>query len=800
MERDLETICLKCLEKEPQRRYGSAEALAQDLERWLADEPIQARPSTPLEKSVKWVRRRPAVAALLAVSALGLVGLLILAGFLWQNAEKRAQAVQDLQAARQEQQLAEEHVEAKRAEVQHLENFANLTQTKLQAASATAQQILYDADMQFAHAAWETENVPRMMTLLERYLPQPNQEDRRGFEWHYLRRLSQGDLFTRNAHPYPKAQAGKVPAPFNPVLVALAADGKTMASTGADQTIRLWELATGKLLRTIERPAGLAVAMGFGTDANLILITLKQRDFQAWSQEIMDVRSGKSKPSLKGLADALAFQEYSLGEGKGPKTGNADLARLPAPVSFLPAMASGSEAGRMLFGLAVPFPDAALAPFCLALDPDKKILALGGALATVPTQKDPRMKQEMAIVLWDLTAGHRKTILKGDAGFILAVAFSPDGGSLASTSFDGTIKLWDLAKGQERAVLKGHSGRVLSLAYTPDGKLVSGAADGVVKVWDPASATVLISLRGHRFGITNLAVTGDGRTLVSGSADGYVKAWNPASQPGPVVVKGWNRVTSLAFSADSRNLAGLDKDKKIKFCAALTGQELPAFEASKTISSLECFAYSSDGKSIALAGSGDVKLWDLATRKEVQTLTGHTGPVIAIVFSPDGKTLTAAGRHKTIRHWQLATGKELAMVKDVPLDGRSFAWSRDGQRYAVADRHLVKIREAATGNEQQTIDTFPDNIRVLAFSPDGKRLAMGGDMDDLGRASGVKIWVLATGREVLALGGSGSVISGLNFSPDGRRLAAILSRGNMLNPLSPETVEVKIWDATPGPP
>ncbi len=191
VDRDLETICLKCLHKEPSKRYPSAEALADDLERWLRGEPVQARRSSSGERMVKWARRRPALAALLVLSVVSLLTLVI--GGVWYS-------------------------------------------TRLQASLDSSRRHLYAAHVSEALDAWQHDDVPRLVELLEAHRPQPGEEDLRGFEWYYLWRLCHRDRFTVPARP------GTVTS------IAVSADSQTIAIGQADGIGTLLDAATGQQL------------------------------------------------------------------------------------------------------------------------------------------------------------------------------------------------------------------------------------------------------------------------------------------------------------------------------------------------------------------------------------------------------------------------------------------------------------------------------------------------------------------------------------------------------------------------
>ncbi|MFO0869047.1 MAG: protein kinase [Pirellulales bacterium] len=264
IDHDLETICLKCLEKSPHDRYASAEALADDLQRWLAGEPIVARPATALERLFKWSRRQPLMAGSLATVAATGISLLVLAGFLWQNAEARAQAVKNLgeaqtqlaqvdgerQRAERRKSEAEELADQIKGEVDRLQKAASAAQEQLDNARTEARRTLYAADVQLAHAAWQSGNVSSTNELLEKYLPQNDAvgDDPRGFEWHYLWR--QTHAARRSWRPETPTSAGVSPLQG----IAFSPDGKTVATasiSGGAKNIRLWNVADGRLIRTI---------------------------------------------------------------------------------------------------------------------------------------------------------------------------------------------------------------------------------------------------------------------------------------------------------------------------------------------------------------------------------------------------------------------------------------------------------------------------------------------------------------------------------------------------------------------
>jgi WD40 repeat protein len=864
---DPETICLKCLDKDPQGRYATAEALAEDLERWVEGEPIQARPAGRWERTAKWVRRRPALAGLAGVSAGSTLCLLVLAGFLWHNAEIRAEAVQDLEDARREQKAAKVEAAAqeklaadKRVEVRQLEAIANQerqrardAQEKARQVQETARHTLYAADMQLAHAAWQTDSVPGLVGLLERHQAEA---DLRGFEWNYLWRLGHQERFTLRAHVPPSRPGavdpfGGVGPPFgndaNPVLLAVSADSKTLATASLTDPIKLWDLQTGKLRKALSAPPGSVAALTFAPDnKDLVTVTFKgdgkdfRKDFSGvdykWIQGVM---SGKEKPSVKPLLAGFAVHALPL-DGGAARALALPANRVNVPLSVL----AGERAGFVVMTTAlVPLAGQRLvSPMTAAPSPKGELLAIGGLATFSPTPKEPKMKQVGAILLWDVAADQEKALLLAHNGPVAGLAFAPDGKTLASTGFDKVVKLWDVGSARERATLHGHSAPLVAVAFSPDGKrLASGAADGIIKVWDSAAAQLLLSCKGHRQGVLGLAWGPEGRILASGSMDGVAKVWDVSAMHGPPILKGFeSAVKGLAFTPEGGAVAAVSQDGTLlvsdiatgsprlrhkltvefgfNYCAAFSpdcrtlagggpraGVELYDVAAGDKRLTLPghqgvvyCLAFAPNGKTLAVgtgAGnkSGEIKLWDPAKGKELHTLAGYKSRVQSLAWSPDGRTLAGGARDGTVKLWEAATRKERLSFE---AGGRvqALAFSPDGSRLAVAAGSTITLREVGSGKVLVTMEGYSHEPDSLAFSPDGRRLASGGGEGELGRGGGVKLWDTSNGLEVLTLGGPSEVISAVAFSPDGGRLAAAAVTGPGIMFLGKAEGQVRFWD------
>ncbi|MFO0905980.1 MAG: WD40 repeat domain-containing protein [Pirellulales bacterium] len=297
-----------------------------------------------------------------------------------------------------------------------------------------------------------------------------------------------------------------------------------------------------------------------------------------------------------------------------------------------------------------------------------------------------------------------RTTFRGHTSVVVAAAFSPDGKTLASASYDGTLKLWDMTTGREAATLGEYKGCLGYVAFSPDGKtLATGAIGspigypdlGYVKLWDVATGKVRATVAGDSFEAA--AFSPDGKTLAAINSDGDVKLWDLDRNRERAVLQGHTQedrktsdaaagVKSVAFSPDGKTLAAAARDMTVKVWDVATGKRSTLQGHTHAV---YWVAFGSDSTTLASA-SGDktVKLWNLATSKESATLRGHTDSVMSIAFSPDGKLLASASSDETVKIWEVATGKERATLKGTEAVW-SVAFSPDGLRFASAGGTLA---------------------------------------------------------------------------------------------------------------
>jgi WD40 repeat protein len=361
--------------------------------------------------------------------------------------------------------------------------------------------------------------------------------------------------------------------------------------------------------------------------------------------------------------------------------------------------------------------------------------------------------------------------LAGHADRVHSVAFSPDGKTLVSGSFDGTVRLWDVATHQQignpLTGHTGHTGPVLSVAFSPDGKtLASGSSDDTVRLWDVATHQQIgNTLTGHTRPVLSVAFSRDGKTLASGSSDDTVRLWDVATQQqiGYPLTGHTDEVYSVGFSPGGATLASGSGDGTVRLWDVATQQQI-GYPLTGHTAEVDSVAFSPDGATLASGSAdGSVLSWDVATHQQIgNPLTGHGGTVFCVAFSPDGKTLATGSLDDTVRLWDVATQQPIGN----PVTGYSVAFSPDGKTLATgAYDHTVRLYGVITLTGI-VLSGHTGTVDSVAFSPDGKTLASGSSDHE------VRLWDVATRRQIgNPLTGHGGTVWSVAFSRDGKTLA-----------------------------
>jgi WD40 repeat protein len=772
--KDLDTICQKCLQKDPGRRYDSPQSLADDLRRFLAGEPIRARPVRSVERGMLWVRRNPVVAALAASLVVAL--LAGVAGATLFALEARSEA------GRATRKSEEAEREAR---------SARLAEANARREARRAREREYGASMASAQHAWGTHQIPRFVAVLQAQIPRPGEEDFRTFEWYYWRNLVRSGHFTL------PERMGRVTG------LAFSPDGKRLASAGHDGTAEVWEVGTRQVVHRLHEHTGPVACVAWSPDGKRLATASADRTVILW-----DATTGKTQKILKGHASPVHCVAFNA-DGKQVASGGAELKWWD--------VATGEETRSTL-----------MAPrrqiYAVAFSPDSKSLAAGLADGTVTVLSAATGKEVInfkghnrhehsgtvtslaycpdgrrlvscggwTAKVWDAGTGQEIQTFTGHNQHVHAVAFSPDGKRVASGCENRTVKVWEAATGQEVLSLQAHAAPVRAVAFSPDGKRVaSGSLDGAVKVWDAINGQKppTLTTRGAYFTRASVAFSPDGKRLASQDGEGVAKVWDVRAGRDVLAVKG--PIGRVAFSPDGKRLAS-GTGGMLKLWDADTGRETLTLKALAEGGNLG-FAFSPDGKRLAAPGiKGTVKVHDAATGQVLLTLWGHTQRADFVAYSPDGKLLASGGDiddptsdrglKGEVKVWDALTGQELFAFPAGRGGVHEVVFSPDGKRLAAACHDgTVRMWSTATGELVHTLRGHQSPVYGVAFSPDGKRLSSG-SWDTT-----VMLWDTATGLEVLTLRGYPRSVCSVAFSPDGRRLAARSDHGLVM-----------IWDASSG--
>ncbi|HMY71875.1 MAG TPA: hypothetical protein PLQ88_08565, partial [Blastocatellia bacterium] len=667
---------------------------------------------------------------------------------------------------RQQAEAARNEADQQRNEAEAQRTFAEEQQLRAESQELSNRRLLYTSQMALANTAWNESNVGRVLELLTAQIPKPSEPDLRGFEWHYLWRISHTEIATLQQPSFSSATAfssdgrqlisitrdgtikqwdtltwkevasskwKSLGSTFSPTFSAdrkLAAAQRVSGRETKTSSIGIWEVSTGKLLKSLVPtviPAVAARSFAFSVDGKYLAIGFYQGQIV-----IFEIATGKEVLNFQGRSQQVNGLAYSP---DGTKLVSNDLDGL----AKLWDVRSGKEL--------MTYRSTSTA----AYSPDGRFWAAGG--------------QNESVMIRDLKTNKDVKTLGSQKG-VMSVVFSPDGKKLAAGGVDLQIRVWETETWNELAIIKGHGNPINTLIFSDDGqKLVSGSRDGIVKVWDLARRQTPPTYCGSK-GISDIAFTPDGSKLIVASPDQSFTIQD--------IVTGSEVYSRRAHNKDEKTsglhplilLLAPDRerlmtrgDDGLAFWSISNGKELlrmiPRVETG-------AMALTSDSRLLATSyrGSGDIQIWEARTGNELFRLHVEAPNLNGMVFLPDNRTLVTG--FDDLVFLDMRTHQE---VKKVRTNSRAFfsmKLSPDGRTIAVGSNlGSVSLHNATTGKEIFTLKGHGSAINDLAFSPDGKRLASSS-------VDSTRLWDLTTGQEVFTLPPAYKIA----FSPNGRQLAA----------------------------
>jgi len=781
VDRDLEIICFKCLAKEAEARYPTALALAEDLERWLRREPIQARPVRPVERVLKWMRRRPKVAALVVL--LNVVFALGLAGILWMSIRLAAKAKES------HERLVRMNIAAGNRLVENSDYLSGLLwfseALRLEQGDAAREEIhRYRLDATLRHS-------PRLLQVLFHEGALTSLE----FSPDGGRLLTASEDKTARVWGVASGEPLTPPLPHEDTLGAAcwSPDGRTALTMSRDGVAKVWDATSGQTIATLPQPADFRPVFdridpmaSFSPDGRWVLTVFGSFAARVWE-------AGTGKLILTLAHSNLVYDAAFSPDGRFIITGSNDrTARIWEAATGKPTgviLRHKHWVNRVRFS------------------------ADGARVLTVNDRK--------WLQVWDWAAGNPLSPPFGQDYVLFDASFSPDGQSVLSAGWDMTARLWETTTGRQFAQLN-HPAGLHRARFSPDGtRIVTVSDDRGVRVWDSIKGKLMPSVLP---GDSRVAFSSNGRLLATASLDGIVRVWDLSG--GNSVIRTFSHdevivaefspderyvvtastgpehnarvydastgqlvtppmqhsriVRQAVFSPDSRRLLTASDDGTARLWEVPTGKEIcPPMQHVRPVRRA---AFNRDGTRVVTAcDDGAARIWDAASGRLAMPPLTHSNAVVSAEFSPDGRLIVTASLDQTARLWDAFTGKPISLTLLHPQPVYVAAFSPDGRRVvtvcssqgrgAERTRSFGQVWDVATGQRRGSPLRHDHVVYYAEFGPDGRRVVT------TSQDGTARVWDASTGRQLASSLRYGRALVQARFSPDGRRVAVGTSEG-----------------------
>ncbi len=772
--RDLETIVLKAIDHEPRHRYQTAQAMLDDLRRFINDEPVRARRIAWHEHLWRWSRRNKGLAASLLV-VIGLLLVLSLgslsAAAIWYRQETRQRRL-----ASANERLAADRLAALQRESKLLQRETSLRR-EAQDANLLAEsrgealrQSLYAAEMNLAcQSARLQDGIPVVKALVDNWKAPAGQMDPRGWEWFYLKSLCHRDQLTMRGD-----SSGVVGCDWSP-------DGRFLACSTWNGSLEVWDAHRGELVhRDLDRHRVSSRAVAWSPDGTRIATAAVDGTIV-----ITDAVSGKQLASMAGQ-DAISDLAWSpdgtqLATDGVTQVWGADGRKLRTYGSKTTCIAWSPD-GKSLVGGQVDGEviwwdvldrvrprvwktGSTRRNSRVCYRPDGRLLAVGSAGGKITLWKipdalspgKPRLQRTLTASLGSLTsldwhpggeclvsAGDDRAVdtwcltqsepgkletLRGHQHTINQACWSPDGRRIASVSEDGTARIWiPKTPAERRDSLPGSRG-LSGAAWHPQGVRLACIQGNEIKVWDTVRSVPMMTLTGHRRGIRQVRWSPDGQRLATASRDGTANIWTLAGDHELTLRGQGGELRTVAWSPDGSQLATAGQEKTICIWNAATGELQVTMEGHRSgIVDLRWHPF--DGRLASCSSDHTIKIWDPIEGLARKTLAGHEGFVTAIAWDAAGKRLASCSHDQSVRLWDVERGVVAQIFKGHLRQVESLCWNATSSRLASLSRdgHLI-LWDPGLGQKVCTLHgPRGDDVRI-AWSPDGTRL-VGVSRDD----------------------------------------------------------------------
>ncbi len=748
---DLDWITLKALEKERERRYESASSLAQDLERHLNNEPVEAGPPSTLYRLHKLVRRNR-----LAFAAAAAIAVLLVAGI-------GVSTWQAIRASRAESLARQRLADVQIAQQQTIKRLKESARSDwVFARDLLVKDRKRDA---FAYLARSCENDPDSASAAETSALALS-------DWN-----SPPSLATLNGHAEMVRSA------------QFSADGKRMVTASNDRTARIWDVTTGALLITLDGHKDVVCSAQFSADGSRVVTASFDRTSRVWSSE-----DGKLLATLKGHSGVVNGAQFN-NDGTRVVTSSEDhTARLwdAASGALLATLqdfeyvwsAQFSADGRRIVNASGD----GMARVWDAAD-GKLLVTLQGHEAPVRSaQFSPdgsrimTSSDDKTARVWDSATGKLLITLQGHEASVRSAQFSADGSRIVTASEDKTARLWEAATGDLQVTLKGHERGVVSAQFSADGRrIVTASSDRTARVWESGMGRLLAVFHGHEGAIRSAQFSADGSRIVTASEDKTARVWAVTGGLLAILRGHENKVWGVQFSTDGRQIVSASMDKTARVWEAATGRLVSIIKGHERVVSSAQF--SMDGKRVVTASNDNsARVWDSASGKQLAILEGHDSEVSNAQFSADGSRIVTAANDNTARVWDSASGKQIVALEGHEGWVHCAQFNAKGSRIVTASNdNTARVWNAATGKLLATLEGHQGWLQNAQFSANGSRIVTASN-DNTAR-----VWDTSNGKLLSALEGHDREVNNAQFSSDGRYVVT-----------ASNDKTARVWDAVSG--